>query len=147
MMGIKRALACLMAVAFVPISMFHGSEVVLCIAEDGHIALEIALNGQCMSGPDAPLTTPNPTASSIEAPRSTSHCGPCLDVPMTAYMTTLPSRCEHKPVSTAASKAHNFLMGYGVFPALLMSLETTAFNRIISCPLSVPPARTIVLRN
>jgi hypothetical protein len=53
---------------------------VLCIGEDGHIALEIAKNGRCDT-----LSMPASSHEQItKTLPGTDHCGPCVDVSLSA---------------------------------------------------------------
>jgi hypothetical protein len=61
---------------------FAGVEegVVLCFGGDGHVAIEAAgLEGCAETGETAPRA-----ASAIAIPVSSSHCGPCVDVALSA---------------------------------------------------------------
>lgn len=52
---------------------------VLCIGEDGHIALEFARNSRCTT-PLAPASPLSPQITPWTSPPD--HCGPCVDVPL-----------------------------------------------------------------
>lgn len=52
---------------------------VLCIGADGHIALEIAKNGRC-GHPSSVALREHVT----QMPQNTDHCGPCVDVSLSA---------------------------------------------------------------
>ena len=76
MSRIRRALAGLMAALCFLATPAWGTDAVLCFAGDGHVAVEMAQDGQCGSGPCGPVGLP---AGSLKP--SASQCGPCLDVP------------------------------------------------------------------
>lgn len=65
---------------------FTGVEngVVLCIGDDGHVAVEAVGPEGCVEVEEAA----SDAASIVEIPTSFSHCGPCVDVALTASSTT-----------------------------------------------------------
>jgi hypothetical protein len=62
----------------------HGEDLVLCFGGDGHVAIESRGPEGCDGGEDAFSYT----ASTIAAPISSSHCGPCVDVALGAASTS-----------------------------------------------------------
>ena len=65
---------------------FTGVEngVVLCIGDDGHVAVEAVGPEGCVEVEEAA----SDVASIVEIPTSFSHCGPCVDVALAASSTT-----------------------------------------------------------
>lgn len=50
------------------------STLVLCLGQDGHLALEYSVNGRCGTGDEAPHE------AALQASEHASHCGTCTDV-------------------------------------------------------------------
>ena len=67
--------------SFSPFSGLEG--LVVCYGDDGHIELEISVNGKCGSNFSTRTTLHNPSeyrGDSLTA--NQDHCGPCLDIPI-----------------------------------------------------------------
>ncbi|MEN8184073.1 MAG: hypothetical protein ABFS46_16220 [Myxococcota bacterium] len=84
-MGKKSAPRLLALTAMLLTLGFAGVEenVVLCIGGDGHLAIEASGPEGCSDGPQAASA-----ATAIAIPSSSSHCGPCVDVALTASSAT-----------------------------------------------------------
>jgi hypothetical protein len=76
MSRIRRALAGLMAAVCFLATPGWGTDAVLCFGGDGHVAVELAQDGECGSGPWGLVGLP---AGLLNA--SAIQCDPCLDVP------------------------------------------------------------------
>ena len=103
---IRRALAGLMAALCFLATPAWGTDVVLCFAGDGRVAVEMAQDGQCGSGACRPIGL----LASLVKP-SASQCDPCIDVPFSQQLAMAQSgspngqkSLRHAPKeSTAAS--------------------------------------------
>jgi len=56
----------------------HGT--VLCLGENGHIAIETAQNGSCTGFDPGFYLTDSPSQKPVISGLATQHCGPCVDV-------------------------------------------------------------------
>ena len=91
----------------------HGA--VLCLGENGHIAIEAAQNGDCKRFlPEFYLTDP-PSHKPVFSGPANQHCGPCVDFdlsPMYSYRMTVPVQTESSPLqhkSSFSGTAHALL--------------------------------------
>jgi hypothetical protein len=73
----RRALACLMAVLCTLATPSWGTDAVLCFGDDGHVSVEVALDGRCASGQCGPVSV---YAGLLDP--SAIQCDPCLDIPL-----------------------------------------------------------------
>jgi hypothetical protein len=60
---------------------FPSAERVICVGDDGHISVEIAVGGACADAPGNEQRSKGPTDQSIRTD-ATSHCGSCEDLPI-----------------------------------------------------------------
>lgn len=81
MSRIRRALASLMAALCFLATPAWGTDAVLCFSGDGRVAVEMAQDGQCESGPCGPVGL---SADFLKL--STSQCDPCVDVPFSQQL-------------------------------------------------------------
>lgn len=82
----------------------HGA--VLCLGENGHIAIEAAQNGGCNRFlPGSYLTNPLSHKPVFSGPAN-QHCGPCVDFdlsPIYAYRMTAPVQTKSAPLQQKSS--------------------------------------------
>jgi len=146
MTGLKKALAGLMAVVIIPIAAVQGGESVLCLAEEGHMAIEMALNGQCVSGPSLPAKKNAAPLSGAVDSHSGSHCGPCRDIPL-----SVAAAIVAPGALTRHTQANSLVINAGwahpaVVSHLVLGLKNPSAFRPPSPP-GISPAQTVVLRN
>ncbi len=146
MTGLKKALAGLMAVVIIPVTALQGIETVLCLAEDGHMAIEMALNGQCVSGPSiSAKTTADPLSGAVDS-HSASHCGPCRDIPLGAAPAIVAPGASSKQTQANSPVIKAGLAHPAVVSHLVFGLKNPSSFRPPSPP-GTSPSRTLVLRN
>ncbi len=79
---------------------------VLCLGENGHIAIETAQNGDCNGFlPEFYLTDP-PSHKPVFSGPANQHCGPCVDFdlsPMYSYRMTAPVQTKSLPLQQKSS--------------------------------------------
>ena len=83
MMRLKQIIAVTLAMLLVLSALGNAAELVLCLAADGHARIEFASETGCatfLSAEDN--TTKRVRQASIGLPDHSSHCGPCIDVPL-----------------------------------------------------------------
>jgi len=98
-------------IAYLMIGFGIGNSLVLCIGEDGHVAMELVSNDCCRGLPSIPNQTSH--QSEIERSAATNpssdddHCGSCIDVPFATGISTvcpdspkIPSIQEQPVIST-----------------------------------------------
>ncbi len=80
---------------------FAGVEegVVLCFGGDGHVAIEATGPEGCSDGPKAAPRA----AAAVAIPNSASHCGPCVDMALTASSATEGVTLAKRPAPTPAA--------------------------------------------
>jgi len=80
---------------------FAGFEegVVLCFEGDGRVAIEASGPEGCSDGAEAASRA----ASAVAIPISSSHCGSCVDVALTAFSATEGVRVAKRPAPTPAA--------------------------------------------
>jgi hypothetical protein len=82
----------------------HGA--VLCLGENGHIAIEAAQNGDCNGFlPEFYLTDPS-SHKPVFSGTANQHCGPCVDFdlsPMYSYRMTTPLQKKSSPLQQKIS--------------------------------------------
>ena len=77
----------------------HGA--VLCLGENGHIAIEAAQNGDCNGFLSEFYLTDPPSHKSVFSGPVNQHCGPCVDFdlsPMYSYRMTAPVQKKSSPL-------------------------------------------------
>jgi hypothetical protein len=75
-----------------------GDGIVLCVGDDGHVAIEaVGLEG-CAEG-DESTTSPVP---SFAPSSSSSHCGPCIDVALTSSAVAEGAKSAKRATATVA---------------------------------------------
>lgn len=145
--GNKRAAACLISTVLISVSLLHGAEVVVCIAEDGHVSLERALNGQCIPAPCPTEKAADPPIARVAISNSGAHCGTCSDVPIVASLALLSSREENTLKNPFNQGGKSSLFHLSGLSSISENLGTLACSFPVSPPLLISPARSGVLRN
>ncbi len=87
MEAVKRSVPRLLALTAMVLTLGFagaGEGVVLCFGGDGHVAIEASGLEGCSDG----LKAASRTASAVAISISSSHCGPCVDVALTASSAT-----------------------------------------------------------
>jgi len=77
----------------------HGA--VLCLGENGHIAIEAAQNGDCNGFLPEFYPTDPPSHKPVFSGPANQHCGPCVDFdlsPMYSYRMTAPLQKKSSPL-------------------------------------------------
>ena len=77
----------------------HGA--VLCLGENGHIAIEAAQNGDCNGFLSELYLTDPPSNKPVFSGTATQHCGPCVDFdlsPMYSYRMIAPVQKKFSPL-------------------------------------------------
>jgi len=82
----KQCLIALTGIAFMVSSM---QGIILCVAEDGHVAIEFA-SSVCCDSLDASISPEGSTASHKDIFLSSKeNCGPCVDMPISVLLTNI----------------------------------------------------------
>jgi len=93
-------------VAYFSLLIGGAHEAVLCLGENGHIAIEAAQNGSCnRSLPGFYLTDP-PSHKPVTSDPAGQHCGPCIDFDLSrmySYRMTEPDQIEASPLQQKIS--------------------------------------------
>lgn len=107
---------------------FTGVEngVVLCFGDDGHVAVEAVGPEGCVEVEEAA----SDVASQIAIPTSSSHCGPCVDVAITASSTTEATSVAKRTGASPATIAVATLRPY--ISALRATIPAQHVSRFIS---------------
>ena len=82
----------------------HGT--VLCLGENGHIAIEAAQNGDCNGFLSGSYLTDPPSHKPVFSGPADQHCGPCVDFvlsTMYSYRMTAPAQKEISPLQQKIS--------------------------------------------
>ena len=98
----KRSVSRLLALTAMVLTLgFAGAEegIVLCFGGDGHVAIEASGSEGCSDG----LKAASRAASAVAIPISSSHCGPCVDVALTASSATEGVTVAKRPASSPAA--------------------------------------------
>jgi len=96
--------AVLVAYASLLIGGAHGA--VLCLGENGHIAIEAAQNGDCNGFLSGFYLTDPPSHKPVFSGPANQHCGPCVDFdlsPMHSYRMTTPLQTKSPPLQQKSS--------------------------------------------
>jgi hypothetical protein len=99
---VKRSVPRLLALTAMVLALgFAGAEVavVLCFGGDGHVAIEAGGPEGCSDG----LKAASRAASAVAILISSSHCGPCVDVALTASSATEGVTVAKRPVPAPAA--------------------------------------------
>jgi len=118
------------------------ANLVLCYGADGHIALEFTSDAGCgpASGKEQRSNSPSAAASETEG----DHCGPCVDVPVTA-------RAPHENFISVQRRApdHQWLQAALVSSAVIQVARSSINSLSPVAPIAADPAlrslRTVVL--
>ena len=94
-----RYIAVAMAVAFLPAGQPAWGGMVLCVGEDGHIAYETALDGDCYHVEASPVRSDAPQFG-LEP--SADPCGDCRDIPLTLQAPVRGVQRDARPPGHAA---------------------------------------------
>ncbi len=98
----KRSVPRLLALTAMVLTLgFAGAEegIVLCFGGDGHVAIEASGPEGCSDG----LKAASRAASAVAIPISSSHCGPCFDVALTASSATEGVTVAKRPAPAPAA--------------------------------------------
>ena len=103
----------------------HGT--VLCLGENGHIAIEAAQNGDCNRFlPGFYLSNP-PSRKPVFSGGTNQHCGPCLDLALSTMYSYRMSEPAQKEVSPLQQKSSFSSTGHILFsetsPRIILSPE------------------------
>lgn len=79
-------------------------ETVLCLGENGHIAVEAAQNGGCSSFLPGFYLTPSPSHSPVFSSPANPHCGPCIDFDVTTIYACRINASAQKKLSPLQQK-------------------------------------------
>ena len=82
----------------------HGT--VLCLGENGHIAIEAAQNGDCKGFLSGLYLTDPPSHKPVFSGPANQHCAPCVDFdlsPMYSYRMTAPVQKKLSPLQQKSS--------------------------------------------
>lgn len=83
MMRPKRMIAAALVALFAASGLGSAHGVVLCLARDGHFRVELAEKTRCSDLFSAEINTTRLVGQELKAPLSnSSHCGPCVDIPL-----------------------------------------------------------------
>ena len=75
----KKAISAILCGFYLAVSVGTGSALVLCLGDDGHIAIEYSNGGSCADSSHEISEAENCELSS-SSPHC--HCGPCVDIPL-----------------------------------------------------------------
>lgn len=125
----KRWLVVLAGIAFL-ISSMQG--VVLCIAGDDHVALELTSSG-CYDSFDTNISSEEPMPSFKEAfSSSKDNCGPCVDIPISVHLAGVSKKpnlvnpsLRVSPTITPATISSCDFSKYQLGPELFATLNPT----------------------
>jgi len=119
----------------------HGA--VLCLGENGHIAIEAAQNGDCNGFlPEFYLTDPS-SHKPVFSGTANQHCGPCVDFdlsPMYSYRMTTPLQTKSPPLQQKSSFSGTGHPLFSETPQIII-LPPEQFSKYLSAAL----LRTTVL--
>jgi hypothetical protein len=119
------------------------SRAVLCVAPDGHVAIEAGIARCADVAPAAALGAESPAARAV--PGDCGDCDDCVDLPVGGpVLSTAQHGATLAPAPLATSSALH-VNGSGIL-ALLPAARTNASRAAASRP-SFPPSRTTILRN
>lgn len=108
--------------------------VVFCIGQNGHRAIEFALNGRC----DSPAGEHRPGATSGLNTIPSDHCGPCIDIPIGQITATAPKSEDARSIIETAPAV-------SVGSALLADAFSFDFGCRFFQRLQYPPGGSTVL--
>jgi hypothetical protein len=115
-------------------------EMVLCIGNN-HVAVEAAVNGKCVpdtyDAPDVPGRNPSSLGTSDQ-----THCGPCVDMPLTGCDSGVPAARAH----TLLAKSLPCSDVATVRPAVAQPAQTAARQARDSLDPVLPLVETTFLR-
>ena len=112
-------------------------DLVLCVADDGHVGIEAARDGVCVSG-----TSDSSELPRLEAPRA-GHCGACTDIPIGAELVVDLARVSRLRSTVAAS---NFAVAHVTVEACESGGLSGCGVLTASPPGTAVPIRSVVLR-
>jgi hypothetical protein len=135
--NVTHGLLLLSALAALPAS---PGRTVLCVAPDGHLAIESG-EGRCADFPSLPTGTLGNAGLGTEP----DGCGDCVDVPMGQQVLSTVHRASSARVSEGIASAPMVVHARFALPALAPGLETAPAGAPPHP--SFPPSRTTILRN
>jgi hypothetical protein len=80
----------------------NSQAVVLCIGEDGHIAVEVA-SSDCCTSASAGIAEADATRPADDGHSDDDHCGSCVDIPLFGGAYTLSTTKNENPTDTDAA--------------------------------------------
>ena len=60
----------------------HSSVMALCVGADGHVEMEVIVDGECSTDIEPHSSVQSDVASLISPIDEQAHCGPCTDIPL-----------------------------------------------------------------